>query len=363
MNKDAISTSQLTTLVISYTLGSSLVLSSSNAVVRSGWVVVLLGTLEGLLIAWLYMALAERFQHRSLVQMTQQVFGQVLGAVPALLFIWFMLQLGGLVLGNFGDYFEITVLQRTPTAWFEIPLALAAVYAVRRGIGTLARTATIVLPITVFLVVMTSALLVPKMTTGNIFPLIDVGLGELLLGAHGSGMFPFGEAVVFLMVLPHLPRRSNARRPVQTGLLLAGLLLTLGTFRNIAVLGAAVKNTVFPSFVATRLIEVGEVITRVELLSAINFLTMGFVKVAVLIYGSTSGLAQVFGLKSHQPLVLPVGLLMVVLANSGFEHGFAENVVFITDAWPYYAPLFVIGLPLLLWVGALVRRQPREEKK
>lgn len=363
MNKDTISTSQLTVLVTAYALGSSLVLSSSNAAVRSGWIVVLLGMLEGLLIAWLYTALAERFQHRSLVQIAQQVFGRVLGALPALFFIWFMLQLGGLVLGNFGDYYEITVLQRTPSVWFEIPLVLAAIYAVRRGIGALVRTTTILLPITVSLVVMTTLLLVPKMTPANIFPLIDVEPKKLLLAAHGSGMFPFGEVVVFLMVLPHLPTGKGSRRPAQLGLLLAGLLLALATFRNTAVLGETIGNTVFPSFVATRLIEVGEVLTRVEILAAINFLTMGFVKMAVLIYGASSGLAQVFGLKSHQPLILPVGLLMVVLASSGFEHGFAENVVFVAETWPYYAPLFVIGLPLILLVGALITKQPREGKK
>lgn len=363
MNRETISTSQLTMLVIAYTFGSSVVLGSANIAVRSGWIAIALGTVEGLLIALLFTVLSKRFHHQSLVQAAQQVFGRTLGAIPSLLFIWFMLQLGGLVLGNFEDYFEIAVLQATPSIWFGIPLALAAVYAVSSGVDALARATTILLPITILVAISVFALLIHEMNPENFLPLIDVSGKKLLAATHSSGMFPFGESVAFLMILPHLPAKCDARKPVLIGLLLAGLVLTVSTFRNIAVLGAGIENTVFPSFSATRLISVGDVFTRVEILSAINFLTMGFVKVSVLMYGVAAGIAQLCGLRSHKPLILPVGLLMIMLSATGFEHGFAENMLFVAETWPYYAPVFTVGLPLIILLGAIISGKPRRDKE
>lgn len=363
MNKNAISPSQLTILVTAYTFGSSLLLGSTNVAVRSGWIAMALGTVEGLLIAWLFTTLSKRFRHQSLVQASQQVFGRILGAIPSLLFIWFMLQLGGLVLGNFGDYFEITMLQATPAIWFGIPLGLVAAYAVSKGVDTLARSTTILLPLIILLELSTFVALLGQILPENFLPLVDISAKQLLSVTHSLGMFPFGESVVFLMILPHLPARCDARKPVLSGLLLAGLVLTISAFRNIAVLGAGIENTIFPSFSTTRLISVGEVFTRVEIISAVSFLTMGFVKVSVLIYGVASGIAELCGLRSHKPLILPVGVLMIVLSATDFRHGFAENIVFITETWPYYAPLFVIGLPLLILLGAVISGKPRRDEQ
>ncbi|MGI6359412.1 MAG: GerAB/ArcD/ProY family transporter [Bacillota bacterium] len=363
MNRDTISPSQLTILVTAYTFGSSLVLGSTNIAVRSGWIAMALGTVEGLLIALLFTTLSKRFQHQNLVQASQQVFGRILGAIPSLLFIWFMLQLGGLVLGNFEDYFEITMLQATPAIWFGIPLGLVAAYAVSKGVDTLARSTTILLPLIILLELSTFVALLGEMIPENFLPLIDVGGKQLLAVAHSAGMFPFAESVVFLMMLPHLPAKCDTRKPVLGGLLLAGLVLTMSTFRNIAVLGAAIENVVFPSFTATRLISVGEVFTRLEIISAVSFLTMGFVKVSVLLYGAAAAIAELCGLRSHQPLILPVGVLMVILSITDFQHGFAESHVFITETWPYYAPLFAVGLPLVILLGAMVFGKPRRDEQ
>lgn len=357
MGKETVSSAQLTTLIVAFLLGSSLV-SGSSLVVRSGWVATALGTLESLLFALVFLTLSERFGHQNFVRIARQACGPVVGAIISLLFLWFVVQLGGLVLGHFGFYFNITVLQQFPTVWFIIPLALASVFCVLNGVGVMARAATMLLPITLLALFLVSALLLPQAKPSNLLPVIDTDWKTLLMATHGAAVLPLAELAVFMMLLPQLPRHCRAGRPVLAGLVFGGLLLTLVNFINVAVLGASIQNTIFPAHAAARLIEAGEVFARMEILVAINLLSMGFIKMVVLLYGAAGGLAELLGLRSYQPLVLPLGSLMVVLAVSGFRGGYAESMVFVEVAWPFYVPLFMLGLPLLVLLTALVRGKP-----
>ena len=53
----------------------------------------------------------------------------------------------------------------------------------------------------------------------------------------------------------------------------------------------------YPSYTAVRAVNIFEVITRIEILVVINFLTMGFIKVTVLYYAVSLGTAQLLKLK------------------------------------------------------------------
>ncbi len=357
MGKETISSSQLTTLIVAFLLGSSL-LSGSSLVVRSGWVVTALGTMESVLFALVFLTLSERFGHGSFVVASRQACGPVVGAIVSVLFIGFIVQLGGLVLGHFGFYFNITVLQQFPTTWFIIPLALASIVCVQNGVGVMARAATLLLPASVLSLFLVLALLLPQAKPANLLPVIDTDWKTLLMATHGAAVLPLAESAVFMMLLPHLPRRCRAGRPVLAGIVGGGLLLTLVNFTNVAVLGASIQNTIFPAHAAARLIEVGQVLSRMEILIAINLLSMGFVKMVVLLYGAAEGLTELLGLHSYKPLVLPLGSFMVLLAVAGFRDGYAESMVFVATAWPFYVPFFVLGLPLLVLVTALVRGKP-----
>lgn len=355
---ERISELQLGYLALGFIAGSSLVLSgSAPGPIR--WITALVGALEGLLVASIYVLLAERFQRKGFVQISLTVFGPWLGLLPSLLFFLFTLQLGGLVLENFGDYFNIAVMQQSPLAFFIIPLAIACIYAVRSGIEVLARVAVLLVPITLLVITSLTLFLIPQYRLSNLLPIFPVGIGELLRGAHGFAMFPFAETVAFMMVLPALSSRRSSARPLFTAMLAGGVLLAAITLRNAAALGVVLGEEVYPSHAAARLIRVEDVFTRLEILVAANFLTMGFLKISVLLYSASLSLAQILRTNSHKTLVIPVCIMMVVLALTGFSHGFAENADFAQNTWPIYAPVFTILLPTIVLLVAVIRRIPK----
>lgn len=61
LEKDRISNFQLSVLIIGFVFGSSLILNPGVNAGHDAWIAVSLGLMEGLLIAWIFTALAKRF--------------------------------------------------------------------------------------------------------------------------------------------------------------------------------------------------------------------------------------------------------------------------------------------------------------
>jgi spore germination protein KB len=135
----------------------------------------------------------------------------------------------------------------------------------------------------------------------------------------------------------------------------------LVAIRNISVLGGYVEVATYPTWSAVRLINIGDVLTRMESLVAIDLITIGFIKVALLFYVSVLGLAQVFKMKSYLPLVPPMVVLMYILSLSSFSSAI-EIPYYAYKIWPFYSIPFEIILPLLILAVAAIRNFPQREE-
>ncbi len=108
-----ISSRQLLLMITGFTFGSTLVLSVGK-VGQDNWAAVVLGFLEGLLIALLFTTLARRFPGMSIVEIADKVYGRWLGKGVTLALIWFSFQLGALVMRNFADFIATTIMLKHP---------------------------------------------------------------------------------------------------------------------------------------------------------------------------------------------------------------------------------------------------------
>lgn len=360
LEQGRMSGSQLANLVIGFTIGSALVLMPGQAAKQDAWIAILIGLAEGLAFALIYLALAQRFPGRTLVEISQAVYGHFLGTAISAAFLWFLFHLGSLVLRNFSDYFTITSMPKTPPMAFLALIVWVCIWVTRNGIEVLARCSEVLVPLLLATVALTVALMIPEMDLRNLQPVLATPPGQLLWAAHRSATFPFAETVAFLMVIPFLNNARRAKGAVVRALIIAGLTLALAAARNTAVLGATGAISTYPSYTAVQQIDVLDVITRLEILVDTSLLTMGFIKVAVLLYGTTLGTAQLLGLRSYRPLATPIGTLMAILAILNFDN-VAENIAFADLVWPLYALPFQLGIPLLTLVVAMVRGLPRKE--
>ncbi|MEA4924553.1 MAG: endospore germination permease [Syntrophomonadaceae bacterium] len=358
LEKGKISNFQLSVLTIGFILGLSVIISPGAGGGHDAWLAVVLGMVEGLLIAWIFTALARRFKGKTIVEINVLVFGKWLGNGISILFIWYLFHLGAVVLGNYTRFFKLQIYPNTPKTILLLLLMLVCASTVGRGIEVIARLSLILVAVTILILITDSLLLIPDIDLNNLLPVMDLPIGSLLWAGHGAASFPFAETVAFLMVLAYLDKPEKGPAAVSRGLLIAGCLLAFIVARNTAVLGLMAGVSVYPSYLAAQVINVADVLTRLEVLIGIILIAMGFIKISVLLYGTVLGLAQVLNLRSFRPIILPVGILMVILALTNIENS-ADMFAFARKGYPIYTIPFQIGIPLLALVIAKIRKLPQ----
>lgn len=357
LEKGKISNFQLSVLIIGFVFGSSVIIAPGQGAGHDAWIACALGLMEGLLIAWIFTALAKQFKDKTIIEINSLVYGKILGKCISILFIWYLFHLGALVLNDYVRFFKLQIYHATPKAVVLLLLMLVCASTVGRGIEVLARCSLILVPFTIVLAFSDTLFLIPHFDLHNLMPILDMPIGKLLLESHGAASFPFAETVAFLMVLSFVDKPEKGPSAVSLGLLIAGFVIILIAARNAAVLGQMASIINYPSFIAVQAIDIGDIFTRLEVVVAINLITMGFIKISVLFYGTVLGVAQIFNLRSYRPIILPVGLLMVILALTNVENTI-EMLEFASKGYIIYAVPFQIGIPLITLIIAKLRKLP-----
>jgi len=358
----SISPSQLLFLVMSFTLGGTLLRTPAAGAGHDGLLAILFGLAESLLFALFFTGLSLRFPGKTLVEFNDLIYGPFLGKLISLAYLFYFFLLATLVLRFFGDFFVGLIFPQTPLVILIGLLVLISASAVRNGIEVIARCSQILLPFTVVVVILTLLLSLPDMKFTNFLPILDLPLTDLLRISHYTATFAFGESVAFLMTLAfigtNLKTAKKARFYLMLGLIGGGIILLITTIRNTGLLGSTRAITNYTSFQAVRLINIGEIFTRLEILVVINFLTMGFLAVSLLFYSTALGMAQIFKLRTYLPLVLPLGALLTCISIILFEN-ILEYQRFSEAITPYFALPFQVGIPLLSLLICKIKGLPK----
>lgn len=357
LERGKISGSQLVYLLISFMIGSTIIIVPGRGAEQDAWIAVIIGALEGVILAFIFTTLARRFPEKTIVEILEAVFGHYLGKIIAICFIWYSFHLGSLVIGDFTDFFASVVMPETPSIVFAVSLVLVSAFAVHNGLEVIARCSLVLLPIAVFLILSTIILEFNQLDFKNFLPLLETPWLRILKNSHDIATFPFGEVVIFLMILPFLNQPRVGRGKTILGILLSAFLILLTSLRSIGALGATRSMSTYPSLEAIKLINVPFLNIRLEVIVVINFLTLGFLKIAMLHYSTVLGLGQIFKFRAIRPLIIPTGILMVLLSIINYSSS-VENFEFTLVCYSVYALFFQLVIPLLTLIVAVIRKLP-----
>ncbi|HEY8391388.1 MAG TPA: endospore germination permease [Capillibacterium sp.] len=359
MEQGKISAGELALLVMSFTIGSWVVLPTGIQAWQNLWLIIFLGLGEGLLLIYFDLALFRRFPGKTLFEIHELVYGPFVGKLFSLCFLWFFLQMGGGTLGIFVTLLKTTVFTATPDLALLIPWVLILVYGCRQGIEVIARSNQLLIMGTVGLVLISILLVLNIFNPENLLPFFNLSFAEMLWISIGIAAFPFGQNILFLMILPRVNRWQKVTGAVCKGMIGAGLVLSTIQFLAVGVVGKAGQILVFPTFEFYRLINIGRVLTRLELIPLLNFLTMGFVKVILCLYALAVGTAHLFNLRTYRPLVIPLGLFLLLVAGRIYPD-ISEHIRYIQKVQTFLVLFFALLLPLVTLGVAFLRRLPRK---
>ena len=326
---------------------------------RESWISVLLGFAVSLLLVLLYTALTRRFEGKSLFEIHETVFGPAVGRAISLFYVFFFLTMTSVNVNDVSNFAVDYIMPATPPVVIVLTFLFICGWAARKGAGGICRLGFLFFVLVTGITTANIIMLFKDMDFTNFLPAFQLSAGDYLKGGGVLAAAPFGEILVFLMLVPNVSGKKGLRRPFFIGLAIGAATLLAVVCRNIGVLGNLATVTSLPSYEAVRHIQIAEVITRVDVLYALCMLFLQFFKVSLYFYATALGIAQIFRLKNYTFLVTVLGALAAVYSFIVFGPSM-ENTYWGSHIVPVFAALFEGALPLVTLLTALIFHRGRK---
>lgn len=333
-----------------FLMGSTLILGTAPEAKRDSWISIIIATLVAIPLVWMYCKIAITFPEKTIFEIFEILFGKIIGRIFMVLYSWYFLHLGSLVMRNFGEFINTLAMPETPMFVPMICIGVLCIWVAKSGIEVLARTSKVLLVVCLIVIVIIQFCTIPILDISNIKPILENGWRPVADGAFSTVSFPYAESIAFMGSLYCIERKKSPYRMYFSSVILAGILMMVIALRNLFVLGSSVVGMLyFPAYLAVSKINIGDFIQRVEGSVAIVFVAGVFVKISTCLLASSNGIAKIFNLKDYRSVVIQVGLIMSYLAYFVYD-SIMEMNYWAVKIYKYYALPFQIIIPLIMLI-------------
>lgn len=361
MEKAKISAIQLFAMMFIFELGSALVVSLGIGAKKDAWLAILLGMFGGIVLFFIYFLLFRQYPNLPLTRYARKIFGKFVGWIIGLLYVVYFLYVAARNIRDFGDLLLSSTMPSTPLLALIILMVLAICYVLNLGIEVFARTSEVFIVLLILFGLLGNLFVVfsGNVDLNNLRPFLENGWKPVVSTAFPLiTFFPFGEIMVFTMLLPYLNQPKLVKRVWLSALISSGLVLSYTLSLNIAVLGVEdVERATFPLLSTIGKVDLFEFIQRLDALVVFTFLITMFFKTSIFLYCAVIGIADLFNLKNHQQIVFPSGVILIFLSMS-IATNFTEHIEEGLNIVPYSLHLsFMVIIPLFMLLVAMIRNR------
>ncbi|MBD2870282.1 GerAB/ArcD/ProY family transporter [Paenibacillus arenilitoris] len=348
----------LAAVMFMFIVGSSLTVPLAAVAGHDAWISILLAIAVSCGIVWVYTTLCQLFPGRSLVEIGSDLFGAWTGRILGLCYAWYSFHLGVLVLRAFTEFIMMVALPKTPPLTVSAAMMAIVLWVTYSGVETVCRCSLAILAFVLLEGIVSMILMGGNFEAGNLLPIIDRGWSPIVQGMTELVGFPFGETILFAMIIPHLNKVGQAKRTVIWTLIAAGSLLLLVNLRNTLVLGELSSRLIYPSYTAYQYISIADFIERVEPIVIVTWVTGVFIKLSVCLYVAANSLSTALAGSRFRTYLVPLTLLMIEFSRLIYRNN-TELIQFATNVWQWYSVPFQILVPVLLLLAALFVKRKR----
>jgi spore germination protein KB len=352
---NAISAKQLMYSVGAFITASSLLTSNLYYFVKNdSWISVIIGFFASVIIVSVYGSLSDRYPGFSLIEINDAVFGKYAGNAVSGFYILYFLSLACFNTRDLGDFVKSSILPGTPLTVIFIIFISVCAWAVHKGPVNMTRYGMLVAVMAMFAILLNTVLLFNKTEIKNLQPAFELPIKNYLIGAHIVTMLPFCEIIAFMMFIPYMHKSVNFGRAAKGGLIIGGVLLLIIVLRDIMVLGQYNTISSMPTYSTIRLVDIGDVLTRLEIVYAVILMSLLFFKVCIVYFAAVSGFSRLFHIDSYQIFVCIFSVLIVIYAAALFVT-VSEHIKWNITAAAMYSTFFILILPVLTLIVSFVR--------
>jgi spore germination protein KB len=319
---------------------------------NQGWVAITAGVVFCLIMISVYAALAGKFPGFSLIEINTAVFGGLFGKVVSILYVYFFLTIACLNVNVMGNFIQGYVLPNTPMLLIMLVFVIACGYAVRKGPYKLMSYGFVIVFISCGILLLNTLLLVPQLKFRNLLPIFSLAPRHYVLGAHSVAMIPLSDTFFLMMFLPYVKKTEGLGSALRKGMLAGAAFLMVQVLRDTSVLGGMLEEYNMPSHIAVRLIDIGDILTRLDIVFISVIILLLFYKVSILLYATVSGVERILKTGSSRFLVTVFSVLLALYALTVFQSQSEHTQWLVRGAAAVHHTFFVVILPLATWFAA-----------
>jgi spore germination protein KB len=354
MNKVTISTLELCSMMLLFLTGSTIVVGLNFTAMEDSIFAIAMEIGFGLFLFYFYLLVLKKSEWKEFLPLLEMGFGSFLAKIIAFVFSFYFLYIAARVMNDFA-FFTTQLLYPDAPKWIAaLPLLVAVGYCLMLGIEAIARSAVIMgfFFVVILIVLWLLGFFSEEFQARYLLPLFAHGFKPIGKMIFPTGLtFPYGELVVFLVLLPMIGQKEKIHKVVWIPIVTAGMILMITMELIIGILHAPFANTYYFPFVkAMELITYLGVIEHLEIFTYLLLIGGGFIKVSVFIYAARAVLTQLFKVKQKNwhVLILVGSVYLLSLHRSG---DIAEHLYVGLKLVPYYLhiPIQFI-LPFLLGI-------------
>jgi spore germination protein KB len=361
MEKVKISPFQMFSLIFLFELGSAVVVGLGVQAKQDAWIAILIGMLGGMILFCIYYYLFRQYPKLPLTSYIPKVFGKIIGYPVAIFYILYFIYIASRVLRDLGSLLVISTLTQTPLWVINLMVIFIIAYANYLGIETLARTGEIFYFFFMFCLILSSFFIFSSglVNPENLLPILENGWKPVFTTAFPlTFSFPFGEMIVFTILMPYLNRPQLNLKTGLFAMLITGIILSYTSIVNITVLGTQkMETSMFPLLETVSKVNIGDFLQRLDAI-VISTLVIGcFIKISIFTYAAVIGTADLLK-KRKNPAIVYVVCLVTLAASLLNAENIQEHIYIGLKIVPVYLHLpFQTGIPLLLLIVVWIRKK------
>jgi len=339
--------------------GAVIVISAAIAGIakQDAWIVALLTPIFGMPVIWIYWFLGSQYPGMTFIGIIKGIFGKWIGLCVAAGYVFLCLEIAVHVPWYVGNFITTQAMPETPLYVINLLFVTAVVIAVLSGIEAIARASEIFIYFASFLFFLAMVLVLPNAKIENLEPVLAGGIVPILKGSLLLSCIITFPIVTLMMIYPvNLQKPEEAKKPLLVGYLWAGFMVFITILMTILVLGSAITAKYqYPTYLLVTEIQVGTVFTRLEFLVIAIWIVTEVIIGILFFYAGVTGMSELFGLKDHKKIVLPVGLITLIMSGVVFPDSLYE-AEWISFVWPPYIITYGLIVPCLLTIIVIIKK-------
>lgn len=334
-------------VVACYISGGTLYMSFATDITRQDtWLAVITGFLLCAFFAWIILLVSKEFPGKTLFDINDIVFGKIAGRIITGAYLFYFFINTCLDIREVGNFITNYIMSMTPMIPIIFLFTASCAYAVHKGLPAILRNGFLFASLIIITIIIDSIFLMPEMNFDRFTPLFTRPFGDYVQATLNTAVIPFDGLIALPVILPYFQKIKNHKKSVFWGIFIGAVAIMIVVIRDWAVLGNTSLYAAIPSFQAVRLVKLGKVFTRVEILIAAILVTIRFFRCSILYYCFAKGVEHLLGLQSYKPLSGVLAIIMVCASNCLYC-SLAEGGYFGTYIGAYYIIFFVFILPVI----------------